>query len=148
MSTKEKGTKVPKGLAKIFGALHARVYKLTRGRLGADMRGNQIVILETLGAKSGKVRSTPLMAVETAGGWSVVASFSGHDAHPGWYHNLMANPEASLLVGNRTHQVLARDTEGAERAELWDSLAESYPSFAKYQRATDRVSPVVSLSRR
>jgi hypothetical protein len=53
-----------------------------------------------------------------------------------------------LLVGNRTHQVLARDTEGAERAELWDSLAEGYPSFAKYQRAADRVIPVVSLSRR
>ncbi|MFT5530750.1 MAG: deazaflavin-dependent oxidoreductase (nitroreductase family) [Candidatus Poriferisodalaceae bacterium] len=148
MAAKEKGTKIPKSFAKIFGGLHAFVYKATKGRIGGSMGDANIVVLETTGAKSGKKRTNPLLTIDHKDGWAVVASFSGHDAHPGWYHNLKAHPEATLVMGKDRHQVTARDTSGAERAELWDQLTTSYPDYAKYQRVTDRVIPVVALDPR
>ena len=93
---KERGTKIPKGVGKVFTRLHGWIYRVSGGRIGGGGGDFGIAILTTTGAKTGKVRSSPLAVFEHRAGWVVVASFAGHDEHPGWYHNLSAKPEATL----------------------------------------------------
>jgi len=142
---KEKGTKIPKGLGKFVVSIHRGVYRLSGGRIGSSARGITIALLSTVGAKSGKKRTMPLTALEHKAGWAVIASFAGHDEHPGWYHNLIARPEATLQIGSTVHSVRARVLEGTERTEVWDRAVEVNDDYAKYQRVTDRIIPVVAL---
>ncbi len=142
---KERGTKIPKPIAKIFTGLHGKLYALSGGRIGSKMSGGAIVLLNTTGAKSGKTRSSPLIALDHNDGWAVIASFSGHDVHPGWFHNLQANPEASITIGKTTTAVKARTVGSDERAELWDRAVAAYSDYEKYARVTDREIPIVAL---
>ena len=144
---KERGTKIPKPLAKIFTGLHGKLYKLSGGRIGSKMQDGLVVLLGTTGAKSGKARTSPLIAIEHGDGWALVASFSGHDVHPGWYHNLVANPEATIQIGREITSVRARTVEGEERTELWDRFTAVYGDYEKYARVTDREIPLVALER-
>ncbi len=140
-------TKVNKTMANIFTGMHGRVYKLTGGRLGGKMSGGNIIVLGTTGRKSGQRRERPLIAGDHPDGWVIIASFSGHDTHPDWYLNLEADPEATVQLGKETHDVRARVTEGDERSELWQQMADIYSDYDEYQQVTEREIPVIVLER-
>ena len=115
----------------------------TDGTAGID--GLPIVLLTMRGAKSGKVRRTPVMRVEHDGRYAVVASKSGADGHPDWYHNIKAHPEIQLQDGAETRTFLARELEGAEREQWWGYAVTAFPQYAEYQEKTSRTIPVLVL---
>lgn len=138
-------TKVNKTATKQFSALHQWVYRTSGGRLGGSMGGAQVVLVTTKGRKSGTEHTVPVYAVPHAAGWAMVASFSGHDAHPAWYLNLLAQPESQIQVGGESHRTVMRQVEGDERDEVWGKMVAMYPAYAEYQAATQRRIPVVVL---
>src|ERR1700733_3506249 len=101
-----------------------------------------VVIVTNLGARSGKVRKTPVMRVEHDGRYAMGASKGGAPEHPLWYHNLRANPLVELQDGPVKQDMVAREVSGEERAEWWKRAVEVYPSYAEYQQKTSRVIPV------
>lgn len=109
--------------------------------------GLPIVVLTSVGAKTGKLRKTPLMRVEHGGVYAVVASLGGGPKHPVWYHNLVANPLVELQDGAEKHDYLAREVTGDEKALWWERAVAAYPPYADYQAKTDRVIPVFVLER-
>ncbi|HEX8865972.1 MAG TPA: nitroreductase family deazaflavin-dependent oxidoreductase [Lentzea sp.] len=112
---------------------------------GIKVLGKPIVLLTLRGAKSGKLRYTPVMRVEHDGRYAVVASKGGAPEHPTWYHNIKAHPEFVLQDGTVAKDYVAREVDGAERAEWWERAVEAYPSYAEYQEKTDRQIPVFVL---
>ncbi|AQZ70083.1 nitroreductase family deazaflavin-dependent oxidoreductase [[Actinomadura] parvosata] len=112
---------------------------------GIDIAGSPIVLLTLRGAKSGKLRYTPVMRVEHEGRYAVVASKGGAPEHPTWYYNIKAHPEFTLQDGTVTKRYVAREVEGAERAEWWERAVAAYPAYAEYQTKTDRQIPVFVL---
>ncbi|PZR51604.1 nitroreductase family deazaflavin-dependent oxidoreductase [Xylanimonas oleitrophica] len=123
------------------------LFESTNGAEGNLLEGRPIIVLTTLGAKTGKVRKTPLMRVEHDGAYAVVASMGGAPKHPVWYHNIVANPRVELQDGPEKHEYVAREVQGAERDEWWERAVEAWPPYADYQRKTDRVIPVFVLER-
>lgn len=109
--------------------------------------GLPIVVLTSVGRKTGKLRKTPLMRVEHGGVYAVVASLGGGPKHPVWYHNLVANPLVELQDGAEKHDYLAREVTGDEKALWWERAVAAYPPYADYQAKTDRVIPVFVLER-
>jgi deazaflavin-dependent oxidoreductase (nitroreductase family) len=107
-----------------------------------------IVLVTIRGAKSGKLRYTPVMRVEHDGRYAMFASKGGAPEHPAWYHNLVANPHVELQDGTETKEYDARELSGAERSEWWDRGVEAYPPYAEYQTKTDRLIPVFLLEPR
>jgi deazaflavin-dependent oxidoreductase (nitroreductase family) len=132
----------------LFGAEHVRVYRETAGARGYHWRGTTILLLTTHGRTSGQPRTTPLIHRTDGERWIVVASKGGAPAHPSWYENLLADPEATIEVLDETVPVLASTAEGEERARLWSLMAEVWPAYDDYQAKTDREIPVVVLTRR
>jgi deazaflavin-dependent oxidoreductase (nitroreductase family) len=109
--------------------------------------GMAVIVLTTLGAKSGKLRKTALMRVEHGGDYAVVASIGGAPKHPNWYWNLLANPRVELQDGPEKHDYLAREVTGDEKALWWDRSVAAYPPYADYQKKTSRQIPVFVLTR-
>jgi F420H(2)-dependent quinone reductase len=128
---------------RLVTGLHAKIIKLTRGKLLAG----SAVVLTHKGAKSGKVRETPVMCFRDGDRYLIVASAGGAPHHPGWYHNLMANPETTIYVDGKTIPVTARDA-GEARDELWQKVVAEDNRFAAYVDKTDRVIPIVILEPR
>lgn len=112
---------------------------------GVEVRGLPVVLLTLRGAKTGTLRYTPVMRVEHAGSYGVVASKGGAPEHPAWYYNIKAHPEFALQDGTVTKVYAAREVEGAERAEWWERAVAAYPPYAEYQQKTDRQIPVFVL---
>lgn len=112
---------------------------------GIEVLGSPIVLLTLRGAKSGKLRYTPLMRVEHNGSYLAVASKGGAPEHPTWYYNIKANPQLWLQDGTGTAEYAAREIEGEERAAWWERAVAAYPSYAEYQEKTDRQIPVFVL---
>ncbi len=104
-----------------------------------------VVILTTLGAKSGKIRKTPVMRVEHDGSYAVIASMAGAPTHPVWYHNAVAEPRVELQDGPARQDMLAREVTGNEKALWWARAVEAFPDYAEYQTKTDREIPVLVL---
>ncbi|MDT0483483.1 nitroreductase family deazaflavin-dependent oxidoreductase [Streptomyces doebereineriae] len=104
-----------------------------------------VVILTTLGAKSGKIRKSPLIRVEHDGSYAVVASAGGAPKHPVWYHNAVADPRVELQDGPVRRDMLAREVTGDEKALWWARAVEAFPDYAEYQKNTDREIPVLVL---
>ncbi|WP_086561155.1 nitroreductase family deazaflavin-dependent oxidoreductase [Streptomyces africanus] len=104
-----------------------------------------VVILTTLGAKSGKIRKSPLIRVEHDGSYAVVASAGGAPKHPVWYHNALADPRVELQDGPVRRDMLAREVTGDEKAVWWARAVEAFPDYAEYQKKTDRDIPVLVL---
>lgn len=115
---------------------------------GIEVLGSPVVLLTLRGAKTGKLRYTPVMRVEHDGRYAVVASKGGSPQHPTWYYNIKAYPELPLQDGTVTKDYVAREVEGAERAEWWERAVAAYPSYADYQEKTDRQIPVFVLEPR
>jgi len=131
-------------LFRLFTGIHAKLYKLTRGRLTG---GGSIIIVRHKGAKSEKVRETPLMSFRDGEDYFVVASAGGSPKNPGWYYNLMANPVTVINDRGTEIAVTAADA-GARRNELWGKVAASSKQFAGYEDKTDREIPIVVLTPR
>ncbi|QIS21122.1 nitroreductase family deazaflavin-dependent oxidoreductase [Nocardia terpenica] len=112
---------------------------------GIEVLGSPVVLLTLRGAKTGKLRYTPVMRVEHDGRYAVVASKGGSAEHPTWYYNIKAHPEFPLQDGTTTKDYVAREVEDAERAEWWDRAVAAYPAYADYQKKTDRQIPVFVL---
>ncbi len=120
-------------------------YEASDGQRANTLRdtGLPVVIITTLGRKSGKIRKFPLMRVEHDGEYALVASVGGAPNNPTWYGNLVADPTALMIQdGAVPHDFVAREVEGDERALWWDRAVEAYPSYAEYQMKTSRVIPV------
>jgi deazaflavin-dependent oxidoreductase (nitroreductase family) len=114
-------------------------------RTGHGLDGRAVVLLTTIGARTGAVRKTPLMRVEHAGTYAAVASMAGATAHPAWFHNVTAHPRVELLDAGVVHVLTAREVVGAERAGWWSRACTVFPSYAGYQSKTRRTIPVVLL---
>ncbi|MFI6770827.1 nitroreductase family deazaflavin-dependent oxidoreductase [Streptomyces sp. NPDC050355] len=121
------------------------LYERSGGTEGITMRGMPVVVLTTRGAKSGKIRKSPLMRVEHDGTYAVVASLGGAPQHPVWYHNVVADPRVELQDGPVRQDMTAREVTGEEKALWWRRAVEAYPDYDDYQRKTDRVIPVFVL---
>ncbi|GHJ26290.1 MULTISPECIES: nitroreductase family deazaflavin-dependent oxidoreductase [Streptomyces] len=115
------------------------------GTEGTTLRGLPVVVLTTRGAKSGKIRKTPLMRVEHNGTYAVVASLGGSPRHPVWYHNLLADPRVELQDGPLRQDMTAREVTGEEKALWWERAVAAFPDYAEYQAKTDRQIPVFVL---
>jgi deazaflavin-dependent oxidoreductase (nitroreductase family) len=114
----------------------------TGGKEGMTMRDLPVILLVTKGAKSGKIRKTPLMRVEHDGAFALVASLGGAPKHPVWYFNLLADPHIELQDGTERSDMVAREVTGDEKAAWWERAVAAYPDYADYQRKTDREIPV------
>ncbi len=128
-----------------FTSTHAFLYKRSKGRIGATMQGAPIVLVDSIGRKSGKRRTHPLICDEQGENIVVVASKGGIDKHPAWYLNLMAHPETDINWRGEKRRVRAREAEGEERERLWSRMVEVYKPYAHYQSRTERRIPVVVL---
>jgi F420H(2)-dependent quinone reductase len=115
---------------------------------GVQVMDRPIVLVTVRGAKSGKLRYTPVMRVEHGGSYAMIASKGGAPEHPAWYHNLVANPHVELQDGTVTKEYDAREVSGAERDEWWERSVAAYPPYAEYQTKTDRQIPVFVLEPR
>ena len=109
------------------------------------MMGKPVVILTTLGAKSGKLRKTPLMRVEHDGKYAVVASLGGAPKNPVWYYNIVGHPRVELQDGPVKSDMTARELTHEERSEWWGHCVEAWPDYAEYQKKTTRKIPVFVL---
>ena len=125
----------------------AEKFEESNGAKANTLQGKPIILLTTVGAKSGKLRKTPLMRVEHDGEYAVVASKGGAPEQPQWYWNLVANPKVELQDGSDRSEYVAREVTGDERAVWWDRALVDWPAYANYQTKTDRVIPVFVLSR-
>ena len=123
----------------------AERYEASGGQEAGDLRGRPIIVLTSVGARTGKLRKTALMRVEHDGLYAVVASKGGSAKHPVWYHNLKAHPHVELQDGPVTRDYLARELSGDEREVWWERAVEAWPDYAKYQTKTDRQIPVFVL---
>jgi F420H(2)-dependent quinone reductase len=121
------------------------LYESTGGRQGGDLRGRPIIVLTSVGARTGRLRKTPLMRVEHDGAYAVVASLGGAPCHPVWYHNLRAHPRVELQDGDVKREYVAREVTGDEKAIWWERAVATWPDYARYQSRTRREIPVFVL---
>jgi deazaflavin-dependent oxidoreductase (nitroreductase family) len=123
------------------------LYESSGGTKGTTLMetGLPVILLTTRGARSGKLRKTPLMRVEHEGRYAAVASLGGAPKHPVWYFNVQADPQVELQDGPAKRDMTAREVTGAEKAEWWERAVAAYPAYADYQKKTDREIPVYVL---
>jgi len=121
------------------------LYETSGGTQGTTLRGMPVVILTTMGARSGKLRKTALMRVEHDGVYAVVASLGGAPKNPVWYYNVVAHPQVELQDGPVRRDLTAREITGEEKARWWERSLAAYPPYADYQTSTTRQIPVFVL---
>jgi deazaflavin-dependent oxidoreductase (nitroreductase family) len=135
-------------LFKLLVKGHVWLYRSSGGRRGSTMQGRKILLLTTVGNKSGQSRTVPVVPFYDGGETYVIASMGGAPEHPAWYRNLVANPEVGVQVGAETWRARAVPVqEGPEHDRLWKGIVEQMPNFGEYQKKTSRVIPVVRLAR-
>jgi F420H(2)-dependent quinone reductase len=122
------------------------LYERSGGTEGIELNGRPVIILTSVGAKTGKIRKTPLMRVEHDGDYAVVASLGGAPRHPVWYYNLTGNPHVELQDGPVRKDYQAREVFGDERAAWWERAVATWPDYAEYQKKTTRTIPVFVLT--
>ncbi|MFX1757701.1 nitroreductase family deazaflavin-dependent oxidoreductase [Rhodococcus sp. As11] len=128
-----------------WSAKQVEEYESSGGTRGTTLQGRPVIILTTVGAKSGKLRKIPLMRVEHEGAYAAVASLGGAPKHPVWYHNVLANPHVELRDGTEIRDMIAREVHGDEKAQWWERTVEAFPPYAEYQEKTDREIPLFVL---
>jgi deazaflavin-dependent oxidoreductase (nitroreductase family) len=134
--------------ARLLDHLDRPVYRATRGRhtFASLVSGLPVVMLTTTGARSGRPRTVPLLALPTEAGMAVVASNFGQRSHPAWYHNLRAHPQGELSVAGRAQRVRAVEATGEQRDAIWREALAVYPGYAQYEdRASHRSIHVLVL---
>ncbi len=125
---------------------NAEQYMESGGTEGTELKGRPVILLTTIGAKSGKIRKTPLMRVEHDGEYAVVASLGGAPKNPVWYYNIKAHPQVELQDGAVTKDYESREVFGDEKAVWWERAVAAWPDYADYQKKTDRQIPVFVLT--
>ncbi|MGV0625495.1 nitroreductase family deazaflavin-dependent oxidoreductase [Mycolicibacter minnesotensis] len=130
-----------------FNARNIAEFRESGGKLGGRFAGAPVLLLTTTGARSGQARVSPMMYLPEGDRIIVFASNEGKDSHPSWYHNLRANPAAIVELGTDSFAVTATEITGAEHDRLYGIQAERYPGFAAYRQRTERVIPVIELTR-
>ena len=135
----------PDWFVRAFSAWHRGVLWISRGRLLNRYRGGKILLLTTIGRKTGKARTWPLLYLDEGDGFVVVGSNGGDDRDPAWVLNLKADSTAMVSVEGRDVKVRARTATGTERSEWWEKFVAANDGYADYARATDREIPVVML---
>jgi deazaflavin-dependent oxidoreductase (nitroreductase family) len=134
--------------ATAFSRAHARLLELSGGRLGKRFMGADVLVLRTVGRRSGKRRQSPMFYLPHRGGYAVVASNAASKRVPAWWLNLQAQPEVEATVGNGWRAVRAREATAEERDELWPSFVEMYRGYDHYKEIASREMPVVVLEPR
>lgn len=122
-------------------------YRANGGKVGGQFAGRPLLLLTTTGAKSGEPRTQPLVYTTDGDRLVIIASKGGAPTNPAWYHNLIANPEATIELGTETFRVRAIEVVGVERRRLYDAQAALMPAFADYERKTSREIPLFTLER-
>jgi deazaflavin-dependent oxidoreductase (nitroreductase family) len=120
-------------------------FRANGGKVGGPFEGAPLLLLHTVGAKTGQPRVNPMMYLADGDNYVVFASKAGAPTNPDWYHNLVANPRASIELGDKTINVVAHVANDETRERLWSTQKERYPGFADYEAKTDRQIPVVVL---
>jgi deazaflavin-dependent oxidoreductase (nitroreductase family) len=120
-------------------------FRANGGKVGGQFEGAPLVLLHTVGARSGQPRINPLAYLPDGENVVIIASKGGAPTHPDWYHNIRANPDVSVEIGTETKPMRARISEGAERDEIFARVVAAMPNFGEYQQNTDRIIPVVVL---
>ncbi len=130
-----------------LGRAHTYLYRRTGGRVGGRMPGGTVrtLLLDHVGAKSGVLRTTPLLYVSDGDNLALIASKGGYPKHPAWYHNLRANPVTYVQVGPERRRVRARLAEPDEYERLWDLAVVDWPAFDAYQARAGRRIPILVL---
>lgn len=123
-----------------------REFRANHGKVGGPFAGAPLLLLHTRGARSGLERVSPMMYLADGARYLVFASKAGADTNPGWYHNLLADPNATAEIGEQHIAVTAFELHGSERDRLFAEQTNRYPGFATYQRATRRIIPVLALT--
>jgi F420H(2)-dependent quinone reductase len=150
--TEKKATSEEKDLSgaanlalKLGTSVHSGIYRATGGKLLGRMGRSPILLLNTIGRKSGKKRATPLLYVVDGEDFVIIASKGGAPSHPAWYLNLKANPDATVEAGDRNVRVRAEEVDGEGKERLWKRMAEMYPTYDDYQKKTKREIPLLIL---
>ncbi|BBY53715.1 nitroreductase family deazaflavin-dependent oxidoreductase [Mycobacterium koreense] len=125
---------------------NAETIMASGGTEGTELRGMRVVLLTSVGAKTGRLRKTPLMRVEHDGCYAIVASLGGAPKHPVWYYNVTKNPRVELQDGTSVGDYDAREVFGEEKALWWERAVAAFPDYADYQKKTDREIPVFVLT--
>jgi deazaflavin-dependent oxidoreductase (nitroreductase family) len=125
------------------------VYERSGGREANTLRdtGLPIVVVTTVGNKTGKIRKTALMRVERDGEYALIGSMGGAPTHPVWVHNVRADPAVTIQDGPEPHDYTLREVDGDERAAWWERAVAAYPPYAEYQERTERRIPVFVATR-
>ncbi len=134
-----------------WDAFNAKIivdFRANEGVVGGMFEGATLLLLHHRGARTGTERVTPLVYRPDGERWILFASKAGAPSNPGWYHNLVANPEVRIEVGTQTLDVVARELTGAERDTFFEAQKADVPQFAEYEAQTTRTIPVLALSRR
>ncbi|APU12722.1 MULTISPECIES: nitroreductase family deazaflavin-dependent oxidoreductase [Actinoalloteichus] len=122
------------------------LYESSGGTEGTTLQGLPVIVLTTLGARSGRLRKNALMRVEHEGSYAVVASLGGSPKHPVWYYNLRSEPRAELQDLTVKKDYIAREVTGDEKAVWWKRAVDAFPPYAEYQQKTTREIPVFVLT--
>ena len=130
-----------------FARKQVETYEASGGAEAVELMGRPVVILTSVGAKTGQLRKTPVMRVEHNGEYAVVGSLAGAPQNPGWVHNLRKDPHVELQDGAEKHDYVAREIEGDERAVWWERAVEAAPDYVDFEKKTDRLIPVFVLTR-
>ena len=125
----------------------AETYEATNGERAGDIQGRPVIVLTSVGAKTGLLRKTALMRVEHGGEYAVVGSLGGGPKNPVWVFNLRKHPQVELQDGDARHDYLAREVTGDERALWWQRSVAAFPTYAGYEKKTKRLIPVFVLTR-
>lgn len=136
---------LPDALVRVLSRLHIGLFRLSRGRWGARLAHNDMLLLTTTGRRSGRPHTVPLLFLREGQGLVVVASYGGRHHHPDWYRNLLADPQASVRIGADRFPVTARTSGGGERHRLWALVTAAYEGYTDYQERTRRRIPIVVL---
>jgi len=131
-----------------FNAHTIAEFRKNHGKVGGYFEGAPLLLLHTIGKRSGKPRVNPVMYLKDGQRYLVFASKGGSDTHPDWYYNLKGHPDVQIEVGDQTIDVHAEEIVGPERDSLYKRQVSAYPSFGDYERKTKRVIPVVALTKR
>lgn len=130
-----------------LSAIHRAIYSASGGRIGTRIAGMPVLMLTTVGRKSGKPRTSPLTYFEDDGAIVLVASYGGRPHNPDWFENLMAAGEGEVAIGLERRRMTARRATTDERRRLWPRIVETYDGYAKYQAKTEREIPLAVLIR-
>ena len=147
MQQKDRDSRLLRSFIRGFAPVHRWVYKTSGGRVGKNWANDRmpVLLLTTVGRRTGKERTWPIGYMRDGEAYVVVASNGGLATHPSWYLNLTAEPRVVIEVGGTRQRVRAATAEGPERARLWAEVVERYPNFTKYQEGVTRELPVVVL---